>query len=77
MRLDRGAAIRGIKEELALLRELLRGRLPRPCVSLPASREAALLMPSTGPFVVMETARSCPRAAVVRLQAAIHDFLAW
>jgi hypothetical protein len=26
---------------------------------------------------VMETARTCPRAAAVRLQAAVHGLLAW
>jgi hypothetical protein len=55
MLLDHGAAIRGIHEELALLRELLTGRLPPPCASLLASSAAALLTPSIGPFAV-ETA---------------------
>jgi hypothetical protein len=55
MLLDHGAAICGIHEELALLRELLRGGLPPPCASLPVSSAAALPTPSTGPFAV-ETA---------------------
>jgi hypothetical protein len=55
MLLDHGAAIHGIHEELALLRELLRGGLPPPRVSLPASWATALPMSSTGPFA-META---------------------
>jgi hypothetical protein len=76
MLLDRGAAIRGIQEELALLRELLRGGLPLPHASLPASSAVALPMSSTGPFVVMETSRSSPRATAVRLQAAVRDLLA-
>jgi hypothetical protein len=37
MLLDHGAAIRGIHEELALLRKLLTGRLPPPRASLLAS----------------------------------------
>jgi hypothetical protein len=55
MLLDHSAAIRGIHEELALLRELLRGGLPPPCASLPASAAAALPTPSAGPLAV-ETA---------------------
>jgi hypothetical protein len=50
MLLDHGAAIRRIHEELALLRELLTGRLPPPRAFLPASSTAALPTPSTGPF---------------------------
>jgi hypothetical protein len=65
MLLDHGAAIYGIHEELALLRELLRGELPLTCASLPASLMTALPMTSTGPFAVetvekMLTDR-CPR----------------
>jgi hypothetical protein len=67
MLLDHGTAIRGIQEELALLHKLPRGGLLPPRASLPASSTAALPMPSTGPFVVMETTHSCPRAAAVRL----------
>jgi hypothetical protein len=55
MLLDHGAAIHGIHEELALLRELLTGRLPPPRASLLASSAATLPTPSTGPFAV-ETA---------------------
>jgi hypothetical protein len=47
MLLDHGAAIRGIHEDLALLRELPRGDLPPPRASVPASSAAALPMPST------------------------------
>jgi hypothetical protein len=50
MLFDHGAAIRGIHEELALLRELLTGRLPPLRASLLASSAAALPMPSTEPF---------------------------
>jgi hypothetical protein len=50
MLLDHGAAIRGIHEELVLLRELLRGGPPR--ASLPASSAAALPMPSIGPLAM-------------------------
>jgi hypothetical protein len=53
MLIDHGVAICRIHEELALLRELLTGRLPPPRASLPALSTAAL--PSTGPFAV-ETA---------------------
>jgi hypothetical protein len=52
MLIDHGAAIRAIHEELALLRELLTGRLPPPRASFLASSAAALPTPSTGPFVV-------------------------
>jgi hypothetical protein len=55
MLLEHGAAIRGIHEELAVLRKLLRGRLPPPCASLPASSVTALPTLSTEPFAV-ETA---------------------
>jgi hypothetical protein len=54
MLLEHGAAICGIHEELALLREILTGRAP-PRASIPASSVAALPMPSIGPFA-META---------------------
>jgi hypothetical protein len=52
MLLDHGAAIRGIREELALLCELLMGRLPLLCASLLDSSVEALLTPSIGPFAV-------------------------
>jgi hypothetical protein len=52
MLLDHGTAICGIHEELALLRELLTGRLPPPRVSLPASTAATIPSPSTGPITV-------------------------
>jgi hypothetical protein len=55
MLLDHGPSIRGIHEELALLRELLMGGLPPLCASLPASSAAALLTRSTGPFTVETT----------------------
>jgi hypothetical protein len=55
MLLDHDAAIRGIHEELALLRELLRGGLLSPRASLPASSATTLPMSSIGPFA-META---------------------
>jgi hypothetical protein len=55
MLLDHDAAIRGIREELALLRELLTGSLPPPRASLLASSATSLPTPSTGPFAV-ETA---------------------
>jgi hypothetical protein len=61
MLLDHGAAIRGIHEELALLRELQRGGLPPPCVSLPASAAAALPTPSTGPFAMETTEKMLTR----------------
>jgi hypothetical protein len=52
MLLDHDAAIRGIREELALLRELLTGRLSPPCASLLASSATSLPTPSTGPLKV-------------------------
>jgi hypothetical protein len=76
--LDHSAAIRGIHEELALLRELLRGGLPPPPrASLPASSAAALLMPSTGPFTMETTEKMLTRhvSAAVRLQAVARGLL--
>jgi hypothetical protein len=61
MLLDHGAAIRRIHEELALLRELLTGRLPPPRASLPALSATALPMPSTGPFAVETTEKMLTR----------------
>jgi hypothetical protein len=55
MHLDHGAAIRGIHEELVLLRELLLGEPPPPRASLPASAATALRTPSIGPFPVETT----------------------
>jgi hypothetical protein len=52
MLLDHDAAIRGIHEELALLRQLLRGGLPPLRASLPTSAVAAFLMSSIGPFAM-------------------------
>jgi hypothetical protein len=78
MLLDHGAAIRKIQEELALLRQLLRGGPPPPRASLLASSAAALPTPSTGPFVV-ETAENMLTRQVstaVRLQAAARGLLA-
>jgi hypothetical protein len=73
MLLEHGAAIRGIHEELALLRELLTGR-PPPRASLPASSAAALSTPSTGPFTMELTDKMLTRqvsaACVCRLQHA-------
>jgi hypothetical protein len=57
MLLDHSVAIRKIHEELALLRQLLRGGSPLPRASLLASSAAALPTPSTGPFAV-ETAEN-------------------
>jgi hypothetical protein len=76
--LDHSAAIRGIHEELALLRELLRGGLPPPPrASLPASSAAALLIPSTGPFTMETTEKMLTRhvSATVRLQAVARGLL--
>jgi hypothetical protein len=72
MLLDHGAAIRGIHEKLALLRELLRSGLPPPCASLPASAAAALPMPSTGPFAMETAEKMLTRqvSAAVQLQHA-------
>jgi hypothetical protein len=78
MLLNHDAAIRRIHEELAMLRELLRGGLPPPRASLPASSTAALPMSSTEPFT-METPEKMLTQQVsvaVRLQAAARDFLA-
>jgi hypothetical protein len=68
MLLEHDAAIRGIHQELALLRELLTGRLP-PRVSLPASSAAALPTPSTRSFAVETTEKMLTRqvSAAVRL----------
>jgi hypothetical protein len=78
MLLDHGAAIRGIHEELALLRELLRGGLPPPRASLPTSSAAALPMSSTGPFTMETAEKMLTRqvSAAVRLQAAARGLLA-
>jgi hypothetical protein len=78
MLLDHGAAIRGIHEELALLRELPRGGLPPPRASLPASSAAALPMSSTGPFAMETADKMLTRevSAAVRLQAVAHGLLA-
>jgi hypothetical protein len=75
--LDHGAAIHGIHEELALLRELLTGRLPPPRASLLASSAVALPTPSTGPFAVETTKKMLTRQvfAVVRLQATARGLL--
>jgi hypothetical protein len=72
MLLDHDAAIRKIREELALLRKLLTGRLLPPRASLLASSATSLLTPSTGPFVVETTEKMPTRqvSAAVRLQAA-------
>jgi predicted exporter len=77
MLLDHGAAIRRIHEELVLLRELLRGGLPPPRASLPASSAAALPMSSTGPFAMEMAEKMLTRqaSAVVWLQAAARGFL--
>jgi hypothetical protein len=78
MLLDHGAAIHGIHEELALLRELLRGGLPPPRVSLPASWATALPMSSTGPFAMETAEKMLTRqvSAAVRLQAVARGLLA-
>jgi hypothetical protein len=78
MLLDHGAAIHRIHEELALLRELLIGRLPPPRASLLASSAATLPTPSTGPFAVETAEKMHTRqvSAAVRLQAAARDLLA-
>jgi hypothetical protein len=78
MLLDHDATIRGIHEELALLRVLLRGGLPPPRASLPASSAAALLMSSTAPFAMETMEKMFTRQvfAAVRLQAAVCGFLA-
>jgi hypothetical protein len=78
MLLDHDAAICGIRKELALLRELLTGRLPPPRASLPASLAVALSTPSTGPFAVETAEKMLTRqvSAAVRLQAAACGLLA-
>jgi hypothetical protein len=78
MLLDHNAAIRGIHEELALLRELLTGRPPPPRASLLASSAVALPTPSTGPFAVETAEKMLTRqvSAVVRLQAVARGLLA-
>jgi hypothetical protein len=50
--LNHGDTIHGIHKELALLRELLMGRLPPSHASLLASSAVALPTPSIGPFAV-------------------------
>jgi hypothetical protein len=77
MLLDHGAAIRGIHEELVLLRKLLTGRLPPPCAPLLASSATALPTLSTGPFAVetMEKMLTRPVSVAVWLQAAARDLL--
>jgi hypothetical protein len=72
------AAIRGIHEEFALLRELLTGRLPLPRASLLSSSVAALPTPCTGPFVVETAEKMLTRqvSVAVRLQAAARGLLA-
>jgi hypothetical protein len=78
MLLDHGAFIRGIHEELALLRKLLMGRLSPPRASLPASSAAALPTSSTEPFAVETAEKMLTRrvSVAVRLQAATHGLLA-
>jgi hypothetical protein len=78
MLLNHGAAIRGIHEELALLRELLTGRLSPPRASLLASSAATLPTPSTGTFAVETAEKMLTRqvSATVRLQAAARSLLA-
>jgi hypothetical protein len=78
MLLDHSAAIRGIHEELALLRELLRGGLPPPCASLPASAAAALPTLSAGPFAVETAEKMLTRqvSAAMLLQATARGLLA-
>jgi hypothetical protein len=78
MLLNYGTAICGIHEELALLRELLTGRLLLPRVSLLASSAAALPTPSTGPFAVEAVEKMLTRqvSAAVRLQTATRGLLA-
>jgi hypothetical protein len=78
MLLEHDAAIREIHEELALLRELLRGGLPPLCASLPTSSAAALPTLSTGPFTVETAEKMLTRqvSATVRLQAAARGLLA-
>jgi hypothetical protein len=75
---DQGVAIRRIHEELALLRELLTGRLPPPRASPPASSTATLPTPSTGPFAVETVEKMLTRqvSVAVRLQAAARGLLA-
>jgi hypothetical protein len=77
MLIDHGAVIRGIHEELALLRDLLTGRLPPPRASLIASSAVALPTPSTGPFAVETPEKMLTRqvSAVVRLHAAARGLL--
>jgi hypothetical protein len=77
MILKHGAAIRGIHEELALLRELLTG-MPPPRASLPASSATTLPTPSTGPFAMEPVDKMLTRqvSAAVRMQAAARGLLA-
>jgi hypothetical protein len=78
MLLDSVVAICGILKELALLCELLTGRLPPPPASLPASSATALPTPSTGPFAVETTEKLLTRqvSTAVRLQAVARGLLA-
>jgi hypothetical protein len=78
MLIDHGVAIRGIHEELTLLRELLTGRLPPPRASLLASSAIALPTSSTGPFAVETAEKMLTRqvSVAVRLQAAARGLLA-
>jgi hypothetical protein len=78
MLLDYSSTIRRIHEELALLRELLTGRLPPPRAFHPASSAAALPMPSTGPFAVETTEKMFTRqvSTAVWLQAVARGLLA-
>jgi hypothetical protein len=78
MLLDHDAAIRGIREELALLRELLTGRMPPSRASLLALSATSLPTPSTGPFAVETTEKMLTQqvSAAVRLQATLCCFLA-
>jgi hypothetical protein len=76
MLLEHGAAICGIHEELALLREILTGR-PPPRASIPASSVAALPMPSIGPLAMETAEKMLTRlvSAAVRLQAVARGLL--
>jgi hypothetical protein len=78
MLLDHGAAIHGIHEELALLRELLTGGPPPLRASLPASAVAALPTSSIGLFTMETTEKMLTRqlSTAVRLQAAARALLA-
>jgi hypothetical protein len=67
MLLEHGAAICGIHEELALLRELLTGR-PPPRASIPASSMAALPMLSIGPFAMEMAEKMLTRQVSVEVR---------